>query len=54
MLPIDFEFCTDPHEPGLDRTGWKLFCVAVRDKIFWLQNEQERQSFIDFMKARER
>lgn len=52
MLPIDFEFCTDPRESGLDRTGWKLFCVAAGDQTYWLQNPSERQAFIDFMHAK--
>ena len=52
MLPIDFEFCTEPHSPGLDSSGWKLFCVAVDDRTYWLQNATERQSFIEFMKSR--
>lgn len=59
MIAIDFEYCSEPDDWGLDEEykdkpySSKLLCVAICDdngntKSWWLQDMEQRKAFIDW------
>ena len=63
MISIDFEYCSDPKDWGLDAQhkdkpyAVKLFCVSICNEIgtrsWWLQDADQREDFIKWFDMNE-
>lgn len=63
MISIDFEYCSEPKDWGLDEPykdkpyAVKLFCVSICNEIgtrsWWLQDQEQRDDFIKWFDMNE-